>query len=147
MVKGLGYIFWDKAAWSIKSLKWNGRTNSGHIYKQRNGPESSKWQLSNATKNTKIEQEMDVKTMKLSPHVPLPQGSKTRNEIVQPILATFTHWNMVLKAMNHSFKIHLRTPQLSRKWLQKSWNSLPISSCLTHQNSQTKFQDKYSMDF
>jgi len=60
---------------------------------------------------------MGVKIMKWIPHLLLPQGSKLRNEISGPILATFTHLKVVLKAMNHSFQTHPRTPKLNRKWI------------------------------
>ena len=57
----------------------------------KHGPESYKLDLSNASKNTQIEQEMGVKKIGFPPYSLLPQRLKTRNEIVQPILGIFTH--------------------------------------------------------
>jgi hypothetical protein len=60
---------------------------------------------------------MGIKVMRFPPHLLLPWESKLRNGISQPILATFTRWNMGLKAINHTFQTHPRTPKLSMKWV------------------------------
>jgi hypothetical protein len=68
----------------------NYRTNAGHIYTLKNGPERYKLSLSVGTKNTKIEKELGVKLIISPPHL-LGETSKLRSEIAEPILATFLH--------------------------------------------------------
>jgi hypothetical protein len=45
------------------------------------------------------------------------QGSKLRNEIAAPRLATFACRKMALKAKNYSFQTQPKTPKLSKKWV------------------------------
>ena len=73
---------WDTYAWTKdQKYEMNGRTNAGHIYRQKNGPESYKPGLSDASKNIKIEQVMGAKIMEFTSISPWPKAQKLEMQL------------------------------------------------------------------